>query len=354
MTYIRRAVLASIVVAVTVFGVTACSPAPSDDSWVLSPIRYDNRANGDPGPREMIDTPYTMTLIGDTAGGFWGISLGSYLHIDEAGTAVSRFNLADDDPHGSVAAVTPTTLVMASGVPGLSNSGSILLIDTESMSWEEVHRDSRQLGDIATTGGTAYFVAFDWAEETFTVDTVALEPGAEPVTLSPVFTRTWPVALDVDPSGSIYLATENERIVLAADGRIESRHPVASATPAVSVNQAGDVAWSGQDSPSPTGPTHVAGGSDEARTIIDRHIDCVSDDPRLKPVSVGGRPTLEHPDRLTLMIAEDTITLPFLCAAAGFTWINDRELVVSVGNETGAPLVRVTPPALPQEPEPSR
>lgn len=345
MTYLRRAVTASIVMAITMLGVTACSPTASDDSWLLSPIRYDNRSNGDTGPKDMIDSPYAMTLVDDTAGGFWGESVGSYLHIDETGAAVSRFNLADDDPHGSVAAVTPTTLVMATGEPGLSNSGSILLFDTESMSWDEVHRDTRQLGDIATTGGTAFFVAFNWAERTFTVDTVELEPGAEPITLSPVFPGEWPVALDVDLSGSVYLATESERIILAPDGTIQSRHSVVSANPAVSVNRGGDVAWSGQGSPRNTVPTHVAGGSDEARRIIDRYVECDPEDPRLSPESSGGRPLPEHPDRLTMVIAEHTITLPFLCATAGFTWINDRELVISVGNETGAPLVRLTPPA---------
>jgi hypothetical protein len=96
------------------------------------------------------------------------------------------------------------------------------------------------------------------------------------------------------------------------------------------------VAWSGLD-PTPAAlPTFVVGGSAEARGIIDDHIEC---DPETLAFSGQGV------DYLTLATSQNSRTLPFLCAPRSITWINDHELVVSIGTEGGAPLVRLTPPA---------
>jgi hypothetical protein len=134
----------------------------------------------------------------------------------------------------------------------------------------------------------------------------------------------------------VYVATSTERISLAADGTVQWREPVGSTNPVVSVNERGDVAWSGLG-PTPAAlPTFVVGGSAEARGIIADHIEC---DPETLAVSGQGV------DYLTLATSQNSLTLPFLCAPRSITWVTDHELVASIGTEGGAPLVRLTPPA---------
>ena len=331
----RFRLLAAVGIAMVVLSATVgCGAEPPANAWVLAPISYDNRMDGDGGPSDFIDASYPMSLVSDTAGGFWGVSAGSWLHIDETGAAVSRFNLDPGAPGGAVDAVTPTVLaVTGEGTP--SYPGSILLFDTDMMSWEELHRDERALGDIATTGDAVYFVAYIPGDSTFTIDKLALTPGAKPVTVSPALDGSEEVAIDID-NGTLYVATPIERIILGPDGTIRSRDQVRSTHPGVSVNDRGDVVWSGQASTTATVPTFVSGGSADARRIVDSHSEC---DPRNPPLSTQGI------EQLTLSSGGESVALPFLCSPSGFTWINDRELVVSVGDEGGAPLVRVTPPS---------
>ena len=333
----RLRLLAAVGIAMAVLSATVgCGAEPPADAWVLAPISYDNRMDGEAGPSDFIDASYPMSLVSDTAGGFWGVSAGSWLHIDETGAAVSRFNLDPGAPGGAVDAVTPTVLAVASGEGTPSYPGTILLFDTETMSWEELHRDERALGDIATTSDAVYFVAYTPGESTFTIEKLALTPGAKPVTVSPALDGQGPVAIDVDNGGMLYVATPTERIILGPDGTIRSSDPVPSIHPGVSVNDRGDVVWSGQAATTAALPTFVSGGSAEARRIIDSYIEC---DPNNPPFSTQGI------DHLTVSSSEESVALPFLCSPSGFTWINDRELVVSVGDEGGAPLVRVTPPS---------
>ena len=117
---------------------------------------------------------------------------------------------------------------------------------------------------------------------------------------------------------------------------IRSSEPVHSTHPRVAVNDRGDVAWSGQASTTTALPTFVSGGSAEARQIIDSHSECDPNNPQFSTQSI---------DHLTVSSSEESVTLPVLCSPAGLTWINDRELVVSVGDEGVASLVRVTRPA---------
>ena len=332
----RLRLLAAVGTAVAVLSATVgCGAEPPANAWVLAPMSYDNRMDGDSGPSDVIDASYPMSLVSDTAGGFWGVSAGSWLHIDETGAAVTRFNLDPGAPGGAVDAVTPTVLAVVSGA-GAPHPGTIVLFDTDTMSWDELHRDERALGDIATTRDAVYFVAYTPGESTFTIEKLALTPGAKPVTVSPALDGQGPVAIDVDNSGMLYVATPTERIILGPDGVIRSSDPVPSIHPGVSVNDRGDVVWSGEAATTAALPTFVSGGSAEARRIIDTFIEC---DPNNPPFSTQGI------DHLTVSNGEESLTLPFLCSPSGFTWINDQELVVSVGDEGGAPLVRVTPPS---------
>lgn len=333
---VRRAMAIAVGVVVTLGSVTSCAAEPPADSWVLTPISYDNRMDGDTGPPDVIDAAYPMALTGDTAGGFWGASAGSFLHVDEAGVAVRRFNLDPGAPTGAIAAISPTVLLMSTGEQTATHSGSVMLFDSEAMSWTEVHRDERALGDIANYGDTVYVVAYEFGKPAFTIEKIALSAPAEPIPVGPTFDGYGQVAIDVDSDGTIYVATSTERISLAADGTVQWREPVGSTNPVVSVNERGDVAWSGLD-PTPAAlPTFVVGGSAEARGIIDAHIEC---EPETLAFSGQGV------DYVTLATSQNSLTLPFLCAPRSITWVNDHELVASIGTEGGAPLVRLTPPA---------
>lgn len=184
---------------------------------------------------------------------------------------------------------------------------------------------------IATAGDDLYFVAYTLGEPTFTIEKLALTPGATPVTVTPVLEGFGPVALDADQDGALYVATPTEHIVVAPDETIRVREQIRSTNPAVAVNDRGDVAWSGQVPPTGMLPTFLSGGSSDARRIIDEHVTC-----DLEPAGS----LADERDRLTL----EHLTPPLLCSPSGFTWINDHELVASVGNEGGASLVRITPP----------
>lgn len=316
--------------------VAGCAAAPPADSWVLTPMGYDNRMDGDNGPPELVDATFPMSLTSDTAGGFWGASAGSFLHVDAGGVAVRRFNLDPGTPNGEIAAVSPTVLVMSARERTPTYPGSVMLFDTETMSWTDVHRDERALGDIAANGDDVYVVAYEFGEPAFTIEKLTLSAPAEPIPVGPRFDGHEQVAIDVGGDGTLYVATNTERITLAADGTVQQREPVGSTNPVVTVNERGDVAWADLEPSSAGLHAFVSGGSAEARDIIDAHIQC---DPGIPELSIQGL------DYLTLATGQDSLILPFLCSPRSITWINDRELVASIGTEGGAPLVRLTPPA---------
>lgn len=333
---LRRVVATAAIAGILLGAFVGCSAAPPPDSWVMTPISYDNRMDGDDGPPEIVDATYPMALTSDTAGGFWGASAGSFLHVDAEGVAVRRFNLEAGAPTGAIAAVSPTVLVMATGERTPTYPGSVVLFDTEAMSWTDVHRDERALGDIAAHGDDVYVVAYALGEPAFTIEKLPLTSPANPVPVGPVFDGYSPVAIDVGSDGTLFVATDAERITLAADGTVQEREPVGSTNPVVSVNERGDAVWSGIVRPPGNLPSFVSGGSAEARDIIEAHVQC---DPESPEFSTQG---LEY---LTLSTRQDSLILPFLCSPRSITWINDHELVASIGTEGGAPLVRLTPPA---------
>jgi hypothetical protein len=211
-----------------------------------------------------------------------------------------------------------------------------MLFDTAAMTRTAVHRDERALGDIAAHGGDVYVVAYAFGEPAFTIEKLTLATRADPVPVGPVFAGQGQVAIDVDSAGTLFVATDRERFTLAADGTVQQREPVGSASPVVSVNERGGVVWSGLAPASAALPSFVVGGSVEARDIIDAHVRCDPESPEL---------SLHGVDYLTLATRQDSLTLPFLCAPRSIAWINDHELVVSIGTEGGAPLVRLTLPS---------
>ncbi len=301
---------------------------------MLTPVSYDNSMDGEQAGESLIDTTYPMELLSDTAGGFWGVSVGSWLHIDASGDAVRRFNLDEGVPSGAVAAITPTQLVVVSS-DAVSGGGVVRIFDTETMSWDVVHQDSRPLGDVTVSGQDVLVVAYDYsATPTFTVARLPLDAGVGAVDITTPLPAIGQIALDADSTGTIHLVTGEHRYTFAADGQLLAEVASRSERPLISVNDRGDVLSSRQGTPQELS-SFVAAGSAQARAVIERHADC---DPSGSGAAV---------DHLAIVTAETTVTTPFLCAPAGMTWITDDAFVVSVGDEGGAPLVLVEPPPRP-------
>lgn len=315
------------------WGLVACAPEPAADAWILTPLSYDNRLDGEGGSPDRIDVTYPMDVTPDTAGGFWGHSAGSFVHIDADGTATRRFNLESDAPHGAIVALSPTTLVMAR-YAGAQVPGSVVLFDTETMMFDALHDDTRTLGAIAARGDDLYLAVYRSDEPAFTIETLSVSDPGIPRQVGPTFDGLGPVAIDVDDAGTVYIATESEHIVMAGDGTIVQREDIASSRPSVAVNGNGDAVWTGHGSASARVPSFVRGGSAEARDIIGAYFEC---DTR----AGAAAPAV---DVLTLTQDSSVVSSPFLCGPARATWIDDDQLVVSIGTEGGAVLVRVTPP----------
>ncbi len=318
---------------VAVSAMTGCSPQPGADDWVLTPVRYDNRMEGETGPPDLIDVTFPMGVTSDTAGGFWGFSSGSWVHIDVDGETVRRFNLDGGAPRGPVAAISPTVLVLSEEWAGTGIAGRLVVFDTEEMTWTELHRDTRPLGGIAVADEDVYFVAHALGSEAMTVERLPLDGGEPPVAVTAPVPEIGPSALTAGGDGRIHLATQGTRYTFGPDGALQETAEVSSTFPAVTANARGDVAWSTQEASGRDVPGFVDGGSEQARSVMEST--CAS-------VAQGSGPNT--PDRIDLVIGGEDIRLPLLCAPAGYTWLADGVLLVSVGGEGGATLVRVEPP----------
>lgn len=326
-----RGLAAALVVGVVTALPAACSVPPAD-AWLLLAIRHDNRLDGHALPQPT-DVTFPMQVTSDTAGGFWGYSAGSWLHVDADGTTVRRFNLFDDtaprELHG-IAALTPERLVVSAGADGAA--GALHVFDTASGSWEVIHRDASLLGDVATRVDEIYVVAYATDEGVFTVRRIDPEvPGGAvdvtgrlpwPRPLTPSLHGT--VAIAVGSDGTVYVATQAERIVVDADGRIRDRAPAEVVAPDVAVGPDGAVVWLSGATTLPVAPTRVIVASDEAREVI---ATAGCDDTRLVVGPGTGDTVLEAP-----------------CGARGLAWVGPRTLVASVGGESGAVLVRAEAP----------
>jgi hypothetical protein len=308
-----------------------CAPVPAD-AWRLAPIRYDNRMDDESGPARLTDVTFPMRLAADTAGGVWGESAGSWLHLDADGVAVRRFNLGLDAPHpvNGLAALTPELLVVSAPADGAS--GGIHLFDTETGSWELLHSEQGLIGDVAVHDGEIHFVSFATGDDEFTVRSLDADAPATPTDATPAL--PWPgaaypieasVAIDVSPEGELHVATQAERIVVDGAGTVLDRAPHESIVPVVAVGPDGTAVWSGGSEPQERAPFHVEIGSGEAREVIALVDDCAS-------------------DTLVVGASVGSTTLPFLCSPRGIAWLSADAFLVSVGGESGAVLVRVALP----------
>ena len=318
---------------VAVSAMTGCSPQPGADDWVLTPVRYDNRMEGETGRPDLIDVTFPMGVTSDTAGGFWGFSSGSWVHIDVDGETVRRFNLDGGAPRGPVAAISPTVLVLSEEWAGTGIAGRLVVFDTEEMTWTELHRDTRPLGGIAVADEDVYFVAHALGSEAMTVERLPLDGGEPPVAVTAPVPEIGPSALAVGGDGRIHLATQGARYTFDPEGTLQETAELSGAFPAVAANGRGDTAWSGQGASDRHLPAFVDGGSEQARSIIESV--CTQ-------ASHGREVSTVH--QIDVVMRGERSPLPLLCAPTGYTWLTDDELLISVGGEGGGVLVRADPP----------
>lgn len=304
-----------------------CTAPPPDDAWVLTPIRYDNRSDG-VAHAQLTDVTFPMRLASDTAGGLWGTSAGSWLHLDADGQTLRRFNLDEwAERVDAIAAVSPTQLVVTASAGELTNTArAVMLFDTDAMSWHVLQAETSLLGDITARGDDVYYVRYTDGAPSFVVMHFTFGGDAEAVAVSPELTRPIEAidasgaALDVGPDGTIYVATHAERFVVSPDRSFVERVAAPSGHPDVAVSPAGQVLWSLAPPRETRQPVTLVDASAEARETLEPLLRC-------------------RADGFTL----DDDVLP-LCGVRGLAWLDDGAFVVSVGGESGAPLVRVTPP----------
>lgn len=304
-----------------------CAAPPPDDAWVLAPIRYDNRLDGAEHAR-LTDVTFPMRLASDTAGGLWGTSAGSWLHLDADGQTVRRFNLEEWAARvDAIAAVSPTQLVVTASAGELTDTArAVMLFDTDAMSWHVLQAETSLLGDIAARGDDVYYLRYTDGAPSFVVMHVTFGGDAEATAVSPELPRPIDAidasgaALDVGADGTIYVATATERFVVSAAGEVLERVAAPSESPDVAVSPAGEVLWSSALHRETRHSVALVDASAEAREAIEPLLGCRGD----------GFVLAEH-------------VLP-LCGVRGLAWLDADTLVMSVGGESGAPLLRVTPP----------
>jgi sugar lactone lactonase YvrE len=335
-------VLSSIAVVACLSG---CAPI-SQTAWRVEPIKYDN-ATGDNAPEQLIDVTYPMARITeDTAGGIWTESAGSWLHLDENGDTLRRFN--DEvymTVHG-ISALSPTVLAVSrTDREDASGSGTGLFIyDTEADTWTDVGVDAITTGDVVVDAdGRIVFVDFlgatvpgatGEASETDAPTRFAIRAVDSTGTQSTVLGEeaglsASAVAIDTDSAATVYVSTERETFVVTADGvrSALSTHPERRAVLAVSPG--GEVLAPGSGEAGDDVDWAIASGSSQARDVLSEWGDCAR-------ASEGGLVILGEADRPT--------SLPFSCGVRGAAWIDDSTFVISIGAEGGAILATVARP----------
>lgn len=320
-----------------------CASVPPN-AWQLSPIEYDNAMNG--GRADRIDVTYPMgNITTDTAGGLWTESAGSWLHLDEDGNALRRFNDETFMTVHGISAVSPTVLAVSrTDRENVSGPGTgLFLYDTDEDTWEAMKVDATSTGDVvADVAGRILFVDFlgavvpgpiggsveSVAPTPFAIRALHADGRQTTVLEAGEGLSATAVAIDIDSTGTVYVSTERETFSVGVDG---TRTPISTHPerhPALAVSATGDVI-----APAP----HEAGaevewamirGSSEARDVMSQDGDCARTD------QAG----------LALFQARIATSLPFTCGVRGAAWINESAFVVSIGSESGAILATATPP----------
>ncbi|GGF03263.1 hypothetical protein [Mycetocola zhadangensis] len=326
---------------VTLLLLGGCASVPTA-AWRVAPIEYDN---GVDGREDRIDVTYPMANItSDTAGGLWTESAGSWLHLDENGNTLRRFNADMFMTVHGISAVSPTMLAVSrtdrEDVTG--SSSGLFLFDTDAGTWDAVDVDSRTTGDVAVDGtGRIVFVDFVGATAPdargsdgvttptpFAIRTV--DTGGSQTTIVDVTEglSATDVAVDIDSAGTTYVSTDRETYSIRTDGTraLLGRH--STRRPVLAVSASGDVLASSSGSANTDVQWAMTRGSFAARAVMTDYGNCT------KTGEVG----------LVLREGRKATPLPFTCGVAGAAWIDESTFVVSIGSEGGAILSTVTPP----------
>jgi hypothetical protein len=322
---------------------SGCTAVPPN-AWRVAPIEYDNAMDGD--PKDRTDVTYPMANITtDTAGGIWTESAGSWLHLDENGDTLRRFNAEMFVTVHGISAVSPTVLAVSRTDrenPWGAGSG-LFLFDTDDETWENVEVDATTAGDVVVDAeGRIVFVdylgamvpgAMDYSIEDdapipFAIR--AIDANGEQTTVLGEDARlsATTVAIDTDSAGTVYVSTDRETFSVGVDG---TRSPIgthAGRQPVLAVSPAGELLAAGSYEAGADVAWVVSGGSSEAKDVISQEADCARNED-------GG---------LALLQAGTATSLPFTCGVRGAIWIDESTFIISVGYESGAVLAKVAPP----------
>ncbi|TFD27927.1 hypothetical protein [Cryobacterium cryoconiti] len=334
---------------VLVVSLSACSVI-SPDSWRVAPIEFDNALDDDAldgGIENLIDVTYSMANItADTAGGFWTESGGSWLHLDQSGDTLSRFN--DDDfstVHG-ISAVSPTDLVVSrtDRTDALGSGTGIFRFDTQAGTWTRIGVDATAIGDVAAgADGRIVFVDFlgETVPDVYAGPSGSVQPkpfavraidatGRETTVLGADSGLTaTAVAIETDSTGAVYVSTNRETFAIDVDGTVTSLGAHSNRMPVLAVSPAGNVLAGNSTADEATDlDWSLVRGSSKAQDVMANKGDCSRS-------ATGG---------LAILQAGKPTGLPFSCGAKAAVWVTDTAFVLSIGDEAGTILVRVTPP----------
>ena len=319
---------------------SACSYVPPS-AWRVMPIEFDNATDG--GPENRIDVTYSMTnMTDDTAGGFWTESAGSWLHLDSNGDTLRRFNDERFATVHGISAISPTILAVSQ--TGGARTG-IFIYDTDAETWTRVDVDATTIGDVtAGTDGQLVFVDFLGAMVPEDMNTPPMPTDMRPFAIRTVDrngqqttvlgSESGPaaaaVAIEIDSVGIVYVSTERETFTIGVDG---TRSPMATyppRKPVLAVNSVGDVLTGASSTEATEGSIEwtMPRGSSLARDVIATKGDCSQ--------SAG--------TGIAVLTDTESTSFPFSCNTNGAAWLNDTTFVLSIGDETGTILARVTPP----------
>lgn len=331
MASVRRARLACLV-ALALAAVPGCASAP-EGSWTIAPIEYDNSLDDD-GRVSRIDVTYSMpNVASDGVGGFWTESAGSWLHLDEAGDTLRRFDLEGEMQYlrvRGIAAVDADTLVV-SGFQYADGQGGLYLFDTVAMTWAPIPTtpadssgaDLRMIGAVTVVDDDVLYVetrSSSASGMTFVVRRI--DATGEDTIVSPELPIGTGQLVRLGAAGEVIVASTDDLLarISTITGEAELT-PLAAGVPTVSASTAGRTAWATEPK-EPAGQWDIQGGSGEARDLIEQTENC---DLRAVEIDGYGR-------------------TPPLCNIQAIAWVDANTLVVTAGTESGTVMGRVELP----------
>ncbi|MFG6445490.1 hypothetical protein ACFXQA_09465 [Microbacterium sp. P07] len=298
---------------------TGCAPAdladPQDPGeWIVDPVVV-STTSAESGPVSTDVGLPAATIAGDGAGGFWaGSESVAHYSADDPQAGPDQKAGA---PNGQVQALSARDADTLFAVSTDPVGRSVLSQWTAaSATWTTLRAVGELYGDVAATADAVLYVEFgeQTVKDRFVIR--RLVPGGAPTTVGPEFVGS-EVRIAPGRGGAVFVVTDTERFVLAADGGVSARvaHDPAD-RPVGRVSLDGAPLWT--DRPDiPSAGWYIATGSDEARKVIeDASEGCDDMGDRASSPSCGW----------------------------DATWLDAQTFVTSVGGEGGAVLAVVRAP----------